>query len=58
MRPDVLAQGVIEFAGFVPERGVAQALGEGGGIDNVREEDDGCALRNRLGLRNGLVAFA
>ena len=40
------AEGRVEIAGYCAERGVAEALGEGGGVDNVGEEDDGGARQN------------
>ena len=39
------AEGGVEVAGLVAEGGVAQALGEGGGLGDVGEEDGGHAGR-------------
>ncbi len=39
------AEGGIEVAGLRAEGGVAEALGEGGGVGDVGEEDDGGAGR-------------
>ena len=35
------AEGGVEVARLRAEGGVAEALGEGGGVDDVSEEDDG-----------------
>ena len=40
---DNAAEGGVEVAGLRAEGGVAEALGEGRGVDDVGEEDDGGA---------------
>src|SRR6266516_2198027 len=45
------AQDAVEVKGFRAECGVAEALGEGGGVGDVGEEDDGSAGSEACRLR-------